>query len=343
MNIVFMGTPQFAVPLLRALASKYSVNAVYTRPDAVSGRGKTLHPSPVKDAAMQLGITVHTPRSFRIRTVDGRYEVHEELVAQLTALAPDFIVVAAYGVILPEEVLAIPRFGCINVHASLLPRWRGAAPIQRAILAGDEELGVSIMRMETGLDTGDYCEVRSTPVLQKTLPQLTGELALLGSEALLVALPAIAEGTAVWIQQDEEQATYAQKIEKTEVRLDPALGADINVRRVRASSAQAPARARVCGKSVAVIEAYDANDVILPVGAVAFIKKHLYLGTVDGAFEIIRIKPEGSKEMSASAFAAGIRGLKGSSTPHSDETPSNTDETASSTMPGSPQVIWEAL
>ena len=144
MRVVFMGTPAFAATILDDLAEQHDVAAVYTRPDAVRGRGKRLEPSPVKAAAERRGLRVLTPRTLR----------DEAAQRELASFAPDVICVAAYGAILPKEVLDIPRFGCLNVHASLLPRWRGAAPIERAILAGDEEAGVCIMRMEVGLDTG---------------------------------------------------------------------------------------------------------------------------------------------------------------------------------------------
>ncbi len=165
MRVVFMGTPAFAATILDDLAEQHDVAAVYTRPDAVRGRGKRLEPSPVKAAAERRGLRVLTPRTLR----------DEAAQRELASFAPDVICVAAYGAILPKEVLDIPRFGCLNVHASLLPRWRGAAPIERAILAGDEEAGVCIMRMEEGLDTGAYCVCRTARIDGKTAPELTDE------------------------------------------------------------------------------------------------------------------------------------------------------------------------
>ncbi|MDR2587550.1 MAG: hypothetical protein LBC23_04745, partial [Coriobacteriales bacterium] len=247
MNIVFMGTPAFAVPALEALASeRFSVRLVFTRPDAASARGKALLPSPVRLAAENLGIPVVTPRSFyafagdaehsseRVPLFDvyGKRIVDAELLAHIAAIDPDFIVVAAYGMVLPPQVLELPRFGCINTHASLLPRWRGAAPIQRAILAGDEQLGVSIMRMEEGLDTGAYCAAATTRAAGKNARELTGELAQMGADLLVDALPRIADGSAEWAEQDESLVTYADKVAKQELALDPADSALTNLRKV---------------------------------------------------------------------------------------------------------------
>ncbi len=165
-----MGTPDFALPSLRTLFDDHDVVAVYTRPDAVSGRGTITRPSPVKRAATELGLTVEQPASLRDPATQRA----------LAAYAPDVCVVAAYGLILPPDVLAIPHQGCVNVHASLLPRWRGAAPVQRAILAGDAVTGVSIMRMEEGLDSGPYCVVETVEVGEKNADEVTRELATRG-------------------------------------------------------------------------------------------------------------------------------------------------------------------
>ncbi len=296
MRVVFMGTPDFAVPSLRALADGHDVVAVYTRPDAVSGRGRSARPSPVKTAAAELGVPVMQPPTLR------EAAVHEEL----RALAPDAIVVAAYGLILPREVLDIPPHGCVNVHGSLLPRWRGAAPVQRAILAGDNVTGVSIMRMEEGLDTGPYCVVRQTDVAAKSAPELTTELALLGADALVEALELIASGCAVWVAQDDQGATYADKISKADVALSPLLSAADATRRVRASSPQAPSRLSIAGKTITALMVAP-SDADLPRGAVACTKTALILGFADGALAFERIKPEGKGEMAGCDFARGLR------------------------------------
>ena len=207
MRVVFMGTPSFSATILEELACAHEVVEVYTRPDAVRGRGRALSPSPVKELASSLGLPVSTPKTLR----------DAEVQRALADLRPDAICVAAYGAILPREVLDIAP--CLNVHASILPRWRGAAPIQHAILAGDAEAGVCIMRMEEGLDTGDFCIVRRVDATGKDAASLTDELANLGARALLSALDQLASGGLRWVAQDEAQATYAHKIEKGQLEI----------------------------------------------------------------------------------------------------------------------------
>lgn len=303
MRIVFMGTPRFAADILEQLIPQHEVAAVYTRPDAVRGRGKQLAPSPVKQVAEEAGIPVLTPRT--LRDADAQ--------AELAALAPDVICVAAYGALLPAEVLAIPKHGCLNVHGSLLPRWRGAAPIERAILAGDAEVGVCIMAMEEGLDTGDYCVWRSIPAEGATASQLVADLADLGASALLAALNQVEAGHVAWVAQDEAQVTYAEKIEKGELNLDPADTADLNDRRVRASGEAHPSRCLVGGRPVTVLAARPAgaDAPALPPGAAVLAAKKLYLGCAEGALEVLEVKPDGKRTMDARAFAAGVPALRG--------------------------------
>lgn len=296
MRVVFMGTPDFAVPSLLALHESHEVVAVYTRPDSVSRRGKLAVPSPVKAAAVGLGIPVTEARSLR----DG------ESVEALRALAPDISVVAAYGVILPQEVLEVPRFGSVNVHASLLPRWRGAAPIQRAILADDYQTGVSIMRMEEGLDTGPYCTQVRTAVDGKSAPELTVELARLGAQALLDALPRIENGTCEWCDQDEALVTYAQKINKSDVALSPSLAAGDIMLRVRASSDAAPARAAIADKGVTVLEV-RVSDAQVTEGSVRCDHGDVILGARGGAVSVVRLRPDGKNEMDAASWVRGMR------------------------------------
>ena len=306
MRIVFMGTPQFAATILEDLAQQHDVAVVYTRPDAVRGRGKRLEPSPVKAAAERLGIPVLTPRTLR----------DEEAQRELASFAPDIICVAAYGAILPKAVLDLPRYGCLNVHASLLPRWRGAAPVERAILAGDEEAGVCIMRMEEGLDTGAYCVCRTTSAEGKSAEELTDELANLGSHALLTALVHVESGVVEWTEQDEGAVTYAKKVEKRELDLSPDDDADAAVRKVLASSAAHPSRAIVAGRAVTLLEARALDDAArelaagLEPGGVRFAGKRLFLGVADGAVEALLLKPDGKQAMDARSFAAGIQGIK---------------------------------
>jgi methionyl-tRNA formyltransferase len=222
MRIVFMGTPEFAVPTLEALlAGGHEVPAVYCRPPRPAGRGKTLSPSPVQRRAEEARIEVRTPASLKDR----------EVQAAFAALEADLAVVAAYGLILPPEILAAPRQGCLNVHASLLPRWRGAAPIQRAILAGDAMTGVTIMQMEEGLDTGPMLAMWPVTVGRKTAGELTAEIAAVG--AWLLSGVFVKWHEAGRRPQPEEGVTYALKIEKHEAKLDfraPAIQVERQVR-----------------------------------------------------------------------------------------------------------------
>jgi len=212
LNVIFAGTPDFAAVHLQALLdSPHRVIAVYTQPDRPAGRGKKLLASPVKQLAEQNNIPVYQPHSLR----------DEQAQAELAALGADVVVVVAYGLILPQVVLDTPRLGCVNVHASLLPRWRGAAPIQRAIEAGDAESGVAIMQMEAGLDTGPVLvERRCAITAAETGGSLHDKLAQLGGPALLEALTQLADGSAAAQPQDDSAANYAAKISKDEARLD---------------------------------------------------------------------------------------------------------------------------
>lgn len=223
MRIVFMGTPEFAVPTLDALvAAGHEVIAVYSQPPRPANRGKKLTPSPVHRRAEELGIAVHTPPSLR----------SAEEQQEFAKLEADVAVVAAYGLILPQPVLDAPRHGCLNVHGSLLPRWRGAAPVQRAILAGDAETGVMIMQMEAGLDTGPVRATARTAVDRKTAGMLTDALAHLGAD-LMVSVLADMESFPP-VAQDEEDICYAPKIDKAEARLDFSASAEMVERQIRA-------------------------------------------------------------------------------------------------------------
>lgn len=299
MRIVFMGTPDFAVPSLRALAAAHDVALVLTRPDAVRSRGKKLEPSPVKAAALELGLPVLEAKRMEPEVVDA-----------LRAARADVFCVAAYGCILPDEVLTMAPLGCVNVHASLLPRWRGAAPIQRAILAGDAEAGVSIMRIGHGVDTGAYCAQASCSVAGKSADELTSELAELGAGLLLEVLPELAAGTVSWTEQDEALVTHAAKIQKAELRLDPAASAADNERRALASSDAAPARCMLAGKPVRVLAARVApvSGAVLAAGELAIQGGRVLLGCREGALEVLELKPDGKRAMDAAAWAAGQRG-----------------------------------
>lgn len=298
MRVVFMGTPDFAVPSLKALvAAGHEVPLVFTRPDAVRGRGRKLVPSPVKAAATELGLPVFETARMTPEAKDA-----------LRAAAPDVICVVAYGCILPDDVLAAAPLGAVNVHASLLPRWRGAAPIQRSILAGEEETGVSIMRVAHELDAGAWCAQARVRIGEKGCEQVTSELAEAGAAALVESLPRLAAGTVEWHEQDEAGVSFAAKVHKDEMRLDPADAVAVNARRVQASGDTAPARASVAGKGVRVMSARVAEGQKLAPGQVVAQKKRVLLGCADGALEVLSVKPDGKKEMPAASWAAGLRG-----------------------------------
>ena len=212
MKIIYMGTPDFAVPALVALAEAgHEIGYVVTQPDAVRDRGKKVKMTPVKEKALELGIEVLQP---------DRVKGDEEFFATISAYEPDLIAVAAYGQILPKNVLDLPKLGCVNIHGSILPRWRGAAPIQRSIQAGDEETGITIMYMEEGLDTGAMLSKRTTPIADKNGEQLHDELSVMGAELLVETLPKLEAGELTPEVQDDALATYAKMLSKKEGQID---------------------------------------------------------------------------------------------------------------------------
>jgi methionyl-tRNA formyltransferase len=246
MKIIFMGTPEFAAPVLQGLIDEgYDVAAVYTRPDAPAGRGRSLAASPVKQLAERHGLTVVQPRSLK------KPEAQDEL----RKFAPDVIVVAAYGLILPQAVLDIPRLGCVNVHASLLPKHRGAAPISASILAGDVFTGVSIMRMDAGIDTGAVYSRAMIPILDwDTTGTLTGSLAIIGAMALIDVLPQIEKGTTEPVPQPAEGSSYAPMLSKEAGRIDWSKSAIEIWRQVRAFQPWPGAYTTWEGKLVKLLE-----------------------------------------------------------------------------------------
>jgi len=295
-RVVFMGTPEFAVPALRALADRHEVVCVYTRPDRPAGRGRVSRPSPVKQVAAELGLPVRQPETLR--------DPAEH--AALRTLAPDVICVAAYGLILPPEVLEVPRHGCLNIHASLLPRYRGAAPVHRAILDGEQVTGVSIMRMEEGLDTGPYALQVPVELDELTVGEATALLAERGAEALVQVLDALETSEVTWTPQDDSEATYAAKVTRADVALDPDLGVDEALRRIRASSKSAPSRVCVDGTSMTVLRARRSLTSPGP-GRVAVAKDALVLGFADGGLVLDEVRPEGRACMDGACFARGAR------------------------------------
>ncbi|MCL1981887.1 MAG: methionyl-tRNA formyltransferase [Clostridiales bacterium] len=212
MDIVYMGTPQFAVPTLSAVAGAgHSIKYAVTQPDKARGRGNKIQGTPVKEMALSLGIEVLQPEKLK---------GNADFASRIAGCKPDLILTAAYGMILPPEILSIPRLGCINLHASLLPRWRGAAPIQRAIIEGDEETGVTAMFMAEGIDTGDIILSSRTAIGRKTAFELEGELAAMGADLIVDVVCMIGAGTAQRAAQDEKAATYAPMVSKKDGMLD---------------------------------------------------------------------------------------------------------------------------
>ncbi|QXP85558.1 methionyl-tRNA formyltransferase [Methylococcus sp. Mc7] len=295
MRIVFAGTPEFAVPALRALiASGNPPCAVYTQPDRPAGRGRKIAASPVKQLAADHDLPVFQPESLK----------GPEELERLRDLAPDLMVVVAYGLILPTPILAVPRLGCVNIHASLLPRWRGAAPIQRAILAGDRETGVTLMRIEPRLDAGPMLGKRSCPIGgDDTAAALHDRLAGLGAELLIELLPGLAAGSLPGEVQDESLVTYAEKIEKSEARIDWRQDAPHICRRVRAFNPWPVAETTLDGTALRIwsAQALDTPPDAQP-GTVAASAKNLDVACGRGTLRILEIQAPGKRRMSAADF-----------------------------------------
>ncbi|WP_305841248.1 methionyl-tRNA formyltransferase [Photobacterium leiognathi] len=293
LRIVFAGTPDFAARHLAALlSSQHDVVAVYTQPDRPAGRGKKLTASPVKAIALENDIPVYQPVSLR----------NEEAQQELAAIDADIMVVVAYGLLLPQEVLDTPRLGCINVHGSILPRWRGAAPIQRSIWAGDTETGVTIMQMDIGLDTGDMLKVATLPIeATDTSATMYEKLADLGPDALIDCLSDIADGTAVAVKQDDEQANYAKKLSKEEALIDWTMNAAAIERCVRAFNPWPMSYFTVAEQNVKVWQtAVEAdNQGKAPGTILSADKQGILVATGNGALRLISLQPPGKKAMSA--------------------------------------------
>lgn len=293
LRIVFAGTPDFAARHLAALlSSQHDVVAVYTQPDRPAGRGKKLTASPVKAIALENDIPVYQPASLR----------NEEAQQELAAIDADIMVVVAYGLLLPQEVLDTPRLGCINVHGSILPRWRGAAPIQRSIWAGDTETGVTIMQMDIGLDTGDMLKVATLPIeATDTSATMYEKLAELGPDALIDCLSDIADGTAVAVKQDDEQANYAKKLSKEEALIDWTMDAAAIERCVRAFNPWPMSYFTVAEQNVKVWQtAVEAdNQGKAPGTILSADKQGILVATGNGALRLISLQPPGKKAMSA--------------------------------------------
>ncbi|MES1955593.1 methionyl-tRNA formyltransferase [Salinisphaera hydrothermalis] len=299
MRIVFAGTPEFALPTLQAIAdSGHELVAVFTQPDRPAGRGRKLKPSPVKAAALDLGLPVFQPEKLK---------KNAEALEQLAALEPDVMVVVAYGLILPKAVLELPTYGCLNVHASLLPRWRGAAPIARAIEAGDAETGVTIMQMDVGLDTGDMLAVRRWPIDETTTAgALHDALAAQGGAALVEVLDALPDGLKPE-PQDDAKATYAAMLDKAEAAVDWSQPAMRIARLVRAFSPWPVVHAELDGDRVRFWQAVSRNTSAAaePGTVVAVGRDGIDIATVDGILRVTELQLPGKRRMSAADAANG--------------------------------------
>lgn len=307
-RVIFMGTPAFAVPSLAALIeAKYEIVAVVTQPDAPAGRGQQLKPSPVKLLAQQHGLPILQPASLK----------PPEVVEALRALAPDVIVVAAFGQILRQNVLDLPTHHCLNVHASLLPRWRGASPVSAAIAAGDAVSGVTIMLMEAGLDSGPILAQREEPIHpDDTTGTLTERLARIGAALLIETLPRWLAGEITPRKQDESLVTLAGRLKKEDGKLDWSRSAVELERHVRAMSPWPSAFTTWQGRQLKVLRAELAaieQKNKLPNGAVRTDRNHVYVQCGDGGMlRLIEVQLEGKRAVDADAFARGHPNLAGS-------------------------------
>ncbi|MDZ5108596.1 methionyl-tRNA formyltransferase [Pseudomonas putida] len=292
MRIVFAGTPEFAAEHLKALLdSPYEIVAVYTQPDRPAGRGQKLMPSAVKQLAVAHDIPVFQPPTLR----------NAEAQAELAALKPDLMVVVAYGLILPQVVLDIPRLGCINSHASLLPRWRGAAPIQRAVEAGDAESGVTVMHMEAGLDTGPMLLKVVTPIsAEDTGGSLHDRLAEMGPPAVVQAIAGLADGSLQGEVQDDALATYAHKLNKDEARIDWSRPAVELERLIRAFNPWPVCHSTLDGESVKVLAANLSNATGTPGEILSASKDGLVVACGEGALSLTRLQLPGGKPLNFS-------------------------------------------
>ncbi len=304
MKILFMGTPDFASEILDSLyAFGYNIIGAVSQPDKPKGRGHKLMPTDVKLKAEELGICVYQPQTLK----------DDAFLPTLKELDPDLIVVAAYGKILPDYIIDYPRYGCINVHASLLPKYRGAAPIQRAILNGDEYTGVSIMKMSYGLDTGDVISVEKTPVGEyETSGELFDRLAKIGGNLLCKTLAEISDGTAVYTPQDDNLATYAEKITKDTAKIDWCKTSSEISKQICAMSPYPGAITLYNGEALKIYEA-EKTDGNGACGEILGIEKGkgLKVACTDGALYLKTVQFAGSKRMNVEDYARGHEILNG--------------------------------
>ncbi len=298
LKIVYMGTPEFAVPPLKALVnSGYDISLVVTQPDKAKGRGKKLQPTPVKEEALSQGLNVSQPEKIRS---------NDEFLEKLRDITPDIIIVAAYGKILPKELLDIPSSGCINIHASLLPRFRGAAPIQRAILEGDEKTGITLMYMEEGLDTGDMIAKSETNIGNKTADELHDELADMGAELLIEYLPRIISGDIFPEKQSDELSCYAPMISKNDGCIDFSKDAAYVERQIRAMDSWPTAFTYMNGQQMKIKKAVVGGDVKeVPGTVVKADKDGIVIACGRGSIVVKLLQMPGKRVMTADEYLRG--------------------------------------
>ncbi len=297
MRLIFAGTPEFArLALARLHEEGHEIAAVLTQPDRPSGRGMKLTPSPVKQLALELGIPVLQPQTLK----------HPVIQSQLKTFKADVMIVAAYGLLLPEEVLEIPRLGCLNIHASLLPRWRGAAPIQRAIEAGDTETGICIMQMDVGLDTGDILLTEDLPIEKdETAHSLHDKLASLGSESIVYALKRLENGQLTGTPQPSKGVTYAAKIAKEEAKIDWKQPAKVIERQVRAFNPFPGAHTAWAEGSLKIWSVAVTSGEGKPGTVISKSETSITVACGEGAVDLLTVQQAGGKRLSAQTFLVG--------------------------------------
>jgi methionyl-tRNA formyltransferase len=304
MRVVYMGTPDFAVPPLRALVEGgHDVVAVVTQPDKQKGRGKTMQFTPVKEAAIALDIPVYQPVKVK----------EPEFIDLLLGLKPEVIVVAAFGQILPKAILDMPEYGCINIHASLLPKYRGAAPIQWVILDGEQKTGITTMQMNAGLDTGDMLETVEVEITEdETGGSLHDKLAALGGPLILSTLQKAEAGSLTPVKQDDSQSCYAKMLDKKLGQLDFNKPAVVLERYIRGLNPWPSAYTTYRGKTLKIWEAAVRNDITgTPGEVVAVTKDSFVIATGEGGLEVKQLQLEGKKRMDTQAFLRGVKVEKG--------------------------------
>lgn len=299
LKVVFMGTPEFACLALEAVHREHRIVGVYTQPDKPVGRGLDLRPTPVKSKALEFGLPIFQPEKL---SLPGEFE-------KLQALAPDVIVVVAYGQILRKNVLELPRLGCVNIHSSLLPRWRGAAPIQWAILGGEQESGITTMKLVEKLDAGDVLLQSRTPLAEdETAGTLHDRLARMGAELIVPTLAGLESGTLKGVAQDESLVTYASKLTKEMELLNPSENAEVLERRVRALNPWPGTSLMIGGQRLKVKRAKLRSDIRGNEGKIFERAGMLLLGTVAGSVELLSVQWDGKKEVDAAGFMNGLKG-----------------------------------